>query len=134
MSRAEEYIQYHIQSAEIGDIDPSYGMLRYVCDRFELNMEQRYWLAFLYASCYCGATTYWIYNEFPDYENVDIGRVNRWWVAGGRERSLFQTDRRWVRSRNQFAQMVESYRNFASENQQAKFESVSYTHLRAHET
>jgi hypothetical protein len=84
-------------------------MLRYVCERFELNVEQRYWLAWLYATCYCGATVFYIYNEFPDYENVNEGRLERWW-AGNRHRLLFQTDRRWVRSRNHFTAMFKSYR------------------------
>jgi hypothetical protein len=43
----KEYINYHNLMYNMGDIDPSYPMLRYVCDRFELNIEQRYWLAFL---------------------------------------------------------------------------------------
>lgn len=101
--------QFHYESLEAGDIDPSYAMLRYVCERFELNLEQRYWLAFLYATCYCGPTVYYIYNEFPDFENVDINRLNRWWYAN-KHRLMFQTDRRWVRSRNQFCDVFLSYR------------------------
>lgn len=104
-----DYEAYHRQSIEAGDVDPSYSMLRYLCDRFELNVEQRYWLAWLYATCYCGPTVFYIYNEFPDYENVDEGRLERWW-AGNRHRLLFQTDRRWVRSRNQWTAMFRSYR------------------------
>ena len=94
---------------DAGDVDPSYSMLRYVCDRFELNIEQRYWLAWLYATCYCGATVFYIYNEFPDYNMVDEGRLKKWWKEN-RGRLVFQTDRRWVRSRNQFADMFRSYR------------------------
>ena len=104
-----DYESYHKQSMDAGDVDPSYSMLRYLCDRFELNVEQRYWLAWLYATCYCGPTVYYIYNEFPDYENVDEGRLERWW-RGNRHRLLFQTDRRWVRSRNQWTAMFRSYR------------------------
>src|SRR5215471_2658542 len=102
------YPQYHIASRAIGDVDPSYSMLRYICDRFELNSEQRYWIAFLYSTCYCGATAFYIYNEFPDWENVDFGRAERWWQAN-RGRVVFQTDRQWVRSRNQWVRMVRSY-------------------------
>jgi hypothetical protein len=74
-----EYIDYHIQSSNAKDIDPSNDCLKYVADRFELNIEQRYWLAFLFATCYSATTVYYIYNEFPDYENVDVGRLQRWW-------------------------------------------------------
>lgn len=104
-----DYVTYHRQSIDAGDVDPSYSMLRYVCERFELNVEQRYWLAWLYATCYCGPTVFYVYNEFPDYENVDEGRLERWW-SGNRNRLMFQTDRRWVRSRNQWTAMFRSYR------------------------
>lgn len=103
------YEKYHYDSLEIGDIDPSYEMLRYLCNRFELNTEQRYWLAFLYATCYCGPTVYYIYNEFPDFENVDEARLERWWFAN-KEKLYFQTDRRWVRSRNQWCDIFRSYK------------------------
>ncbi len=103
------YIDYHEASRVAGDIDPSYEMLRYVCARFELNQEQRYWLAFLYATCYCGPTTFYMYNEFPDYENIDFGRLERWWEIN-KSRLIFQTDRKWVHSRNQWVDMIRSYK------------------------
>lgn len=112
-SRLGEYLNYHEWSLKAGDVDPSYAMLKYVCDRFELNTEQRYWLAFLYALTYCGASVYYIYNEFPDYENLDSGRLNRWWYErDGRANTICQTDARWRRSRNQFVDAIESYRRW----------------------
>lgn len=120
MSRIDEYIRYHEHSAKIGDIDPSYSMLLYVCDRFELNEEQRYWLAFLYALTYCGASVFYVYNEFPDFENVNIERMDNWWYDVGREATVFQTDRRWCRSRNQFTEAVESYQCWIGDSSQAE--------------
>ena len=120
MNRIDEYIRYHEHSARVGDIDPSYAMLRYVCDRFELNVEQRYWLAFIYALTYCGASVYYVYNEFPDYENLDSGRLNRWWDGGGRDAIICQTDARWRRSRNQFVDAIESYRRWIGNRTQAE--------------
>lgn len=111
MSREDYFVEYHLNSAEAGDIDPGYGLMLYLCDRFELNEEQRYWLAFLYATSYCAATTFYIYNEFPDFENVDPGRLERWWKEH-RADLFFQTDRRWVRSRNQWCDVVASYRGW----------------------
>ncbi len=110
--RLDQYLKYHRKSAEVGDIDPAHSMLLYVCERFELNTEQRYWLAFLYAMTYCGASVYYVYNEFPDFENLDRGRLERWWGGGGRDAIICQTDRRWCRSNNQFVDAVESYRRF----------------------
>jgi hypothetical protein len=94
----------------VGDIDPSYSMLRYLCDRYELNVEQRYWIAWLYSMTYCGASAFYVYNEFPDFESVDDGRLERWWDDRGREQIICQTDRRWVRSSDQFVPAFRSYR------------------------
>lgn len=112
-SRIDQYLRYHRESAAAGDIDPSYAMLRYLCDRYELNTEQRYWLAWLYSMFYCGASAFYVYNEFPDFENVDVARMSRWWhERGGRDKVLAQTDRRWVRSSHQFVPAFESYREW----------------------
>jgi hypothetical protein len=109
--RRAEYLKYHAESARVGDIDPSYSMLRYLCDRYELNVEQRYWIAWLYSMTYCGASAFYIYNEFPDYECVDLGRLERWWADRGRDQVICQTDRRWVRSSSQFVPAFLTYRS-----------------------
>lgn len=116
MSRVEEYKQYHFNSVKIGDVDPSYPMLQYICNRFELNIEQRFWLAFLYACTYCGASVYYIYNEFPDYENVDIKRLSNWWNKN-KEKVIFQTDRKWIKLNNQFVETYEGYKKIVGSNQ-----------------
>jgi len=125
MSRLDEYIQYHAISEQIGDIDPSYAMLRYVCDRFELNIEQRFWLSYLYSTCYNASTVFYIYNEFPDYLGVDVGRLQRWWNAN-RDRLDFQTDCRWVRSRNQFVQMFIEYRMLCGRSQEETYHNLVF--------
>lgn len=108
MSRLEQYLAYHRDSALAKDIDPAVDGLRYVCDRFELTLEQRYWVAFLYATCYSTTTTFFLCNEFPDFHTVDVARLERWWTRW-RPHLIFQTDRRWCRSRNQFVACVQSY-------------------------
>ena len=108
--RLQQYLKYHAESSAALDIDPANDCLRYIRDRYELNVEQCYWLAFIYASCYSATTTFYIYNEFPDFETVDFGRLQRWWEAN-RDKLVFQTDRRWTRSRNQWVDCVRSYRD-----------------------
>lgn len=106
-----EFLDYHAASSKARDIDPANDCLRYIANRFELNIEQRYWLAFLYATCYSAPTAFYIYNEFPDFENVDIGRLRRWWAAN-KNNCVFQTDRRWVKSNDQFPDIYLSYKKF----------------------
>lgn len=101
-------------------MDPAYPAMLYLADRFELNVEQRFWLAFLYAASYCAPTAWYTFNEFPDYAFVDLGRMERWWNAN-REKLYFQTDRRWTRSRNQFVGQVASYRAVVGGSQEERF-------------
>ena len=114
-----DYINYHIESSKAKDIDPSNDCLRYVADRFELNIEQRYWLAFLFGTCYSSTMVYYVYNEFPDYENVNVDRLQRWWKAN-KHKALFQTDRLRIKSQDKFVETFESYKkllgNFSQEN------------------
>ena len=104
-----DYIDYHVRSSEAKDIDPSNDCLRYISDRFELNIEQRYWLAFLFATCYSATNVYYIYNEFPDYENVDVNRLQRWWDKN-KHKTLFQTDRLRVKTQDRLVETFVSYR------------------------
>lgn len=124
--RVKEFLAYHRLSEEVKDIDPSYEMLKYVCNRFELNMEQRYWLSYLYSTCYNAATVYYIYNEFPDYLGVDVGRLERWWKAH-RHQLDFQTDCRWVRSSNLFVRMYMDYRSLCGDNQELTYKKIAGT-------
>ena len=119
-----DFINYHILSSEAKDIDPSNDCLRYVADRFELNIEQRYWLAFLFGTCYSSTMVYYVYNEFPDYENVDVGRLQSWWNKN-RDKTLFQTDRLRMKSQNKFVETFKSYKKLlGNRTQQNYFESL----------
>lgn len=106
-----DFITYHLESSRIRDIDPANDCLMYVANRFELTEEQRYWLAFLYSTCYCGPTVYYMYNEFPDFENVNVGRLRRWWEAN-KSKCVFQTDRLRIKTSNQFVPTFQSYREW----------------------
>ena len=105
-----DFIEYHIQSSIAKDIDPSNDCLKYVADRFELNIEQRFWLAFLFGTCYSATMVYYVYNEFPDYENVDVARLQRWW-DNNKDKTLFQTDRLRVKTQNKFVETFVSYKS-----------------------
>ena len=103
------YKEYHDRSMEAKDVDPSILCLKYLADRYELNMEQRYWIAFLYGCTYSATTTFYMYNEFPDYINADLNRMSKWWDLN-KHKLIFQTDRLRIKSNNQFIQAVRSYR------------------------
>ncbi len=117
------YLDYHRMSSEAGDIDPAFDSLLYVCNRFELNTEQRYWLAWLYGLCYSAPTVYYMYNEFPDFETVDVGRLKRWWEAN-KHRCLFQTDRLRMKTMNLMVPAFLSYRSMVQGSQEATWQRI----------
>lgn len=115
-----DFLRYHIESSNIRDIDPANDCLLYICDRFELSMEQRYWLSFLYSTCYCAPTVYYIYNEFPDFENVNQNRLQRWWDKN-KSKTVFQTDRLKIKTMNKFVETYCGYRELIGSNTQAEY-------------
>jgi hypothetical protein len=115
-----DFIDYHILSSKAKDIDPSNDCLKYVANRFELNIEQRYWLAFLFGTCYSSTMVYYVYNEFPDYENVDVNRLQRWWEVN-KDKTLFQTDRLRIKSQNKFVETFISYKKLLGNRTQENY-------------
>jgi len=123
IARIEHYKWYHTTMMRIGDCDPAYPALCYVADRFELNIEQRFWLAFLFQATYCVPTTFYIYNEFPDFENVDITRMKIWWKEN-KHRLLFQTDRAKVKNFDKLVPMFRSYKKLIAGAQAKAFNKL----------
>ncbi len=117
------YTTYHNESMAARDVDPAVICLKYLADRFELNLSQRYWIAFLYGTNYCAPTTFAMYNEFPDFEMVDIPRLQKWWLKN-KNKLIFQTDRLRIKSNDQFVPSFISYKKLVGNNQQSYFRSA----------
>ncbi len=122
------YTEYHNHSLLAKDIDPSITGLKYLADRFELNLEQRYWISFLYGTCYCAPTTFYMYNEFPDFEMVDINRLSKWWNEK-RTNLIFQTDRARIKNNNQFIDCFKSYKSLIKYSQRDYFLSSHWQQI-----
>jgi hypothetical protein len=72
----------------------------------EFNIEQRYWLAWLYANTYHLPTAWVIANEFPDFENVDLERLEEW-NTQNYKRLRYQVDTKW--QKGHLPEMFASY-------------------------
>ena len=120
MNNKMSYKDYHSLSMAAGDVDPAISCLKYLADRFEMNTEQRYWACYLYGLSYCAPTVFYMYNEFPDYECVDSGRLSDWWDKS-KSKCLFQTDRMRLKSNDQVVDSFDSYRRLAGGSQQEYF-------------
>ena len=52
-----------------------YGYLNYLFNRYEHNLEQKLWIAWIYGTTYHLPTAWIIWNEFPDFELVGLERL-----------------------------------------------------------
>jgi len=105
--RMEYFERYFYWSLKTFDCDSNLFLLNYMHKRMELNIEQRYWIAWLYGNCYNLATAWVIANEFPDFENVDLDRLAKW-NNENYKRLRYQTDQKW--QKGHLPKMFESYR------------------------
>jgi hypothetical protein len=104
-----DYLErYFLWSLKFYDCDPSLFLLNYIHNRMELNIEQRYWVAWLYGNTYQIATSWVIANEFPDFENVDLKRLEDW-NSQNYKRLRYQSDQKW--QKGYLPKMFESYRS-----------------------
>lgn len=107
-NRRELFKKYYHWSLKTNDCDPSLFLMNYVNKRMELNIEQRYWFAWLYGNTYNVATAWILFNEFPDFENVDIDRLSKW-NADNYKRLRYQIDNKW--QKGHLPAMFESYKS-----------------------
>lgn len=105
--RRDYFDQYFNWSLRFYDCDSALFLLNYIHTRMELNIEQRYWVAWLYGNTYQLATAWVIANEFPDFENVDLDRLTKW-NSENYKRLRYQSDQKW--QKGHLPKMFESYR------------------------
>lgn len=84
----------------------------------ELNIEQRYWFAWLFGNTYNLATAWIIANEFPDFENVNIQTLTEWNNVNYK-RLRYQTDNKW--QKGHLPKMFESYKAAVGDRTQEEF-------------
>lgn len=106
-NRREFFLKYLAFGLRSTDCDAALGMLNYIFERQELNLEQRMLVSWYYANTYNLPTAYLFYNEFPDYEGVDLGRLTRW-NNENYKRLRYNTDLKY--NKGFLPQMFESYR------------------------
>lgn len=122
--RKELFKKYYHWTLKTNDCDPAMFMMNYVNRRMELNIEQRYWFAWLYANTYNVSTAWILFNEFPDFENVNVKRLTAW-NHENYKRLRYQVDNKW--QKGHLPAMFQSYSNnvyATADNQKQYFESL----------
>jgi len=105
--REEYFYKYFLWSLKKFDCDSNLFLLNYIHTRMELNIEQRFWMAWLYGNTYQLATAWVLANEFPDFENVDMERLTEW-NNSNYKRLRYQSDQKW--QKGHLPEMFVSYR------------------------
>lgn len=75
--RRSSFLDYYFLLLKTEEYDPWYYTANYLFNRYELNIEQRFWLSWLYGFIYNGASAWIVFNEFPDFKYVDFDRIKR---------------------------------------------------------
>lgn len=116
-NRGDAFLYWCYWSKTYKDCDPALWLLNYLFDRFEHNIEQKYWIAWIYGTTYHLPTAWIIWNEFPDYEHVDLGRLQRW-NDQNYSRLRYQTDTKY--NKGYLPQQFASYRKFIEHNNESR--------------
>jgi hypothetical protein len=117
MNRKKDFINWYKWSLEIRDCDPAIHMTNYLFERFEHNIEQKLWIAWIYGTTYYFPTTWVIWNEFPDMELVGIERL-REWNNNNYKRLRYQTDTKW--NKGHLPKQFESYKQWVGDSSQSE--------------
>lgn len=92
--RIDQFIEWFGQSVNNNDCDPALYIINYFFDRFEFNLEQKYWYCWIFGTTYQFPTTYVIWNEFPDFHLVGVDRLKKW-NDENYKRLRYQVDTKW---------------------------------------
>lgn len=117
----ELFIRWYAWSLTYKDCDPAIWMANYIFDRFEFNIEQKYWLCWLYGNTYYYPTSFILWNEFPDYFLCSIDRITDWNTKYYKI-LRYQTDTKY--NKGHLPTMFSSYKSVIGDKQQVKFESL----------
>ena len=100
---------YHVTAMRMGDVDPSAPMLQFIAKRLNLTLNQKFWLAWLYSTCYSVPAAFYMLCNLD--RNLTQSDVVLWWKSH-KEKMKFGNDRIYVKNRDEFPKMYETYKRF----------------------
>lgn len=113
-NRREGFIKWYVWSLQNGDCDPALWLMNYLNKRYEHNIEEKLWFAWLYHTY--NLPTAWVYKqEFPDEELASVERFTEW-NDTNYKRLRYQTDTKW--SKGHLPAMYQSYHDWVGVNTQ----------------
>lgn len=95
-----------------------YYLMPYFCDEYELDDEQKLWVAYLNGVTQNMCTTYIIWKNFPFHNAVDLLEMEDWHSENWRKLD-YDTDRRY--QKGHLVKMVKNYLELVGESQVSYF-------------
>lgn len=111
------FYEFHLKyNAHPGGV---YLAFPWLAKNFNMTTEQKLWLAFINGCSQNIVTSWFIYNQFPVLQDVDITKLNDWWNANYQKfkaGSGWDSDRKYFKiGKNGFPQCVEKYQKIVKE-------------------
>jgi hypothetical protein len=125
-NRKDAFLYWCDWSVKNKDVDPALWMLNYLFDRYEHNIEQKYWIAWIYGTTYHLPAAWIVWNEFPDYDLVDQDRL-QWWNDKNYKKLRYQTDTKY--NKGYLPQQFESYKKFIEYNNPKKTQRQRFANI-----
>ena len=89
------------------DADMNFPLLIEYADQHKLCVNDRFWLSFLYSTCYCVATTCFMFEQLS-IEHLTQEKLDLFWIEY-KPKLIFQTDKKYVKNMNWFVPLVMNF-------------------------
>jgi hypothetical protein len=127
-NREEAFKTWCMWSIAHKDCDPALWLLNYLFERYEHNIEQKYWISWIYGTTYHLPTAWIIWNEFPDFHLVDQKRLNDW-NTNNYKILRYQTDTKY--NKGYLPQQFMSYKKWIEYENEDKTQDLRFKNLLA---
>lgn len=101
---------FHVTGMRMDEIDPAAPMLKYIAQKKSLDIDEKFWLAYLYSTCYSAPTAFYMLMNLPRVQELTEPQIVGWWIKH-KKSLIFESDRLRVKTQNQFPRMLLNYKN-----------------------
>lgn len=114
----EFHLKYNLHPGMVYNVIPE------IFERENYTMEQKLWFMFINGNSQNAISTYVIFQHFPDFKNLDIDKLDKWYNTHFRKLN-WDTDRR--HHKTQFIPAVKSYiENLGGQTQEEFFFGLAF--------
>ncbi|MBQ8693747.1 MAG: hypothetical protein IJ520_11465 [Synergistaceae bacterium] len=123
IERYKGFEAFHVMGMRMDEIDPAAPMLKYIAKSLKLDRDQKFWLAYLYSTCYSAATAYYMFVNLPRIQELTKTDILNWWIKH-KDKLVFESDRLRVKTQNQFPRMLMNYKQLIQESESDFFNNI----------